>query len=267
MHIFAGGHTKAGPREFYDWHVHADLDEFCLVEKGCTTIGHAGRRREAGANQFFLFRHGERHGFWNDTTQSCELTVVHFRAAEERKAHPELIALLDAKPSRRVWCLPPDTARTIGELLSGLLRERISEPPARGLAQIGWMHLILAAALRAGAERGAGIVSAPAVEPDLDRLRRRIETMVESGEPTGSFFRSVPGYDSVRHRFRRRFGISPHTLLQRLRVERAKYLLLNTTQSIKEIADRLGYPRQHEFTRSFHNATGKSPSLWRKVPG
>lgn len=266
MHIFAAGRTKAGPCEFYDWHVHADLDEFCLVEKGCTTIGHAGRRREAVANQLFLFRHGERHGFWNDSTQQCELAVVHFNAGKESTSHSGLSALLDARPSSRMWTLPPETAWSFGGFLRGMARERISSHPARTLAEIGWMHLILATALRADPSPTTRIISPTEVEPELEHFRDRIETMVENGESPQSFFRSVPGYDSIRHRFRRRFGISPHALLLRLRVERAKYLLLNTTLSIKEIADRLGYTRQHEFTRSFHTATGKSPSFWRGAP-
>jgi two-component system response regulator YesN len=52
-------------------------------------------------------------------------------------------------------------------------------------------------------------------------------------------------------------------MLVRLRMDRAKELLLTGGHSIKEIAHELGYLRQHDFTRAFHKCTGMSPSQWR----
>jgi transcriptional regulator GlxA family with amidase domain len=49
----------------------------------------------------------------------------------------------------------------------------------------------------------------------------------------------------------------------RLRMNRAKQLLRTSNLSIKEVAQELGYMRQHEFTRAFSRALGKSPSEWR----
>jgi AraC-like DNA-binding protein len=36
--------------------------------------------------------------------------------------------------------------------------------------------------------------------------------------------------------------------------------------TIKEIADQLGYERQHEFARAFRKHTGRTPSGWRTEP-
>jgi len=44
----------------------------------------------------------------------------------------------------------------------------------------------------------------------------------------------VPNYDSVRHRFKNVFGVSPTQLLFRLRMQKATNLLLETPMSIKE---------------------------------
>jgi AraC-like DNA-binding protein len=74
---------------------------------------------------------------------------------------------------------------------------------------------------------------------------------------------STINYDSLRHKFKRAFGQSPQRLLQMMRLERAKYLLLNSQLSIKEIAPQVGYARQHEFTRAFGRSLGVSPSEWR----
>ena len=72
-----------------------------------------------------------------------------------------------------------------------------------------------------------------------------------------------PCHDSLRHRFRKRFGISPQGMLIRLRMDRAKELLRTSNLSVKEIAYELGYSRQHDLTRAFHKYTGTSPSEWK----
>jgi AraC-like DNA-binding protein len=61
--------------------------------------------------------------------------------------------------------------------------------------------------------------------------------------------------DSLRHRFRKLFGISPQGMLIRLRMDRAKDLLRIGNLSVKEIAHELGYSRQHDLTRAFHKYT------------
>ena len=77
------------------------------------------------------------------------------------------------------------------------------------------------------------------------------------------FFNPNPGYDSIRHRFRKLFGISPRGMLVRLRMDRAKELLLTSDLSVKEIAFELSYLWQQDFTRAFRKCTGVSPSQWR----
>jgi AraC-like DNA-binding protein len=52
----------------------------------------------------------------------------------------------------------------------------------------------------------------------------------------------------------------------RTRIQIAKNLLIETPLNIKEIAEELGYMRQHEFSRTFRRETGRSPTVWRKMP-
>jgi two-component system response regulator YesN len=46
-------------------------------------------------------------------------------------------------------------------------------------------------------------------------------------------------------------------------MERAKELLRTSNLSVKEIAQELGYSRQHDLTRAFHKSIGTSPSEWK----
>jgi len=266
MRIAASGYTEAEPGAFFDWHQHDDLDELCLVLEGCPMIGHAGKRRNASKGELFLFRRGESHGFWNESQSSGPLAIVHFDAEDLATGNPLLNSLLTAASGRRVFALSSDEFQATSELFRGLHRERIADSATRGMAEMGWLHLILAACLRIF---GRTAISAPSLgsgQRDVDQLLERIEAFATSGKPAESLSQSIHGYDALRHRFRRCFGISPRTLLVRMKMERSKFLLLNTSLSIKEIARQLGYERQHEFSRAFHSATKLSPTAWRKTP-
>ena len=61
-------------------------------------------------------------------------------------------------------------------------------------------------------------------------------------------------------------GMSPRDMMLRLRLQHAKNLLLESSLTIKEIAERCGYVRQHEFARSFRQQTGVTPRAWRLQP-
>jgi len=49
-------------------------------------------------------------------------------------------------------------------------------------------------------------------------------------------------------------------------MQHAQNLLLESGLSIKEIAARTGYARQHEFARAFRQRVGLTPSEWRRSP-
>lgn len=58
---------------------------------------------------------------------------------------------------------------------------------------------------------------------------------------------------------------TPVKYLQNLRVNKAKYLLLNNPElEVKKIGELVGYPDQYYFSRIFKHLTGKSPSEFRE---
>ena len=73
---------------------------------------------------------------------------------------------------------------------------------------------------------------------------------------------------SVRHftrAFRQSTGGSPHDWLIERRIDRAKDLLLASSQSLTEIAATCGFADQSHFTRVFTRAMGTSPGAWRRT--
>jgi AraC-like DNA-binding protein len=70
-------------------------------------------------------------------------------------------------------------------------------------------------------------------------------------------------YSKFRHTFQEHTGSSPHQYLLELRVVRARNLLTQTTQSVKEIAQQMGFDDVHYFCRLFKMKTGLTPGQWR----
>lgn len=70
-------------------------------------------------------------------------------------------------------------------------------------------------------------------------------------------------YSSFRHTFQQHTGSSPHQYLLELRLVRARHLLTQTTQTVKEIAKHAGFDDEHYFCRFFKTKTGLTPGQWR----
>src|SRR4051812_26620959 len=63
--------------------------------------------------------------------------------------------------------------------------------------------------------------------------------------------------------FRATFGETPHRYLQRRRVERAMYLLVQTGRSVTDICFDVGFGSLGTFSRTFHAIVGRTPTDYR----
>ena len=66
--------------------------------------------------------------------------------------------------------------------------------------------------------------------------------------------------------FQDRFGVGPMEFLARERMLYAAHLLQNNTLSISQVGRRVGYPNRSEFSRTFQQWLGTSPSALRGKP-
>jgi AraC-like DNA-binding protein len=60
------------------------------------------------------------------------------------------------------------------------------------------------------------------------------------------------------------FGETPHEFTTRLRIERAKQLLLADNESVTDICFDVGYESLGSFSARFHSMTGLSPAAFRR---
>ena len=64
--------------------------------------------------------------------------------------------------------------------------------------------------------------------------------------------------------FKATFGMPAHRWLVHRRVERSKELMVQTGESLADIADEIGFADQATFTRAFRQIVGVSPGRWRR---
>ena len=64
--------------------------------------------------------------------------------------------------------------------------------------------------------------------------------------------------------FKKSLGKPPHAYIIAARIERARVLMLTTSQSLSEITFACGLADQSHFCRYFRRATGISPGAWRR---
>jgi LacI family transcriptional regulator len=69
---------------------------------------------------------------------------------------------------------------------------------------------------------------------------------------------------SLERQFIQHFGRTPHEEITRVRIERAKRLLVSTRLTINEITDQCGYSGNQNLARTFQKQTGVTPAVYRR---
>ena len=72
------------------------------------------------------------------------------------------------------------------------------------------------------------------------------------------------GVSRYRELFTMETGVAPTEYIARLRIERAKDLLVRTNMNISEVAESVGYVTRHYFQSVFKRRTGMTPGEYRK---
>ncbi|MCX7800313.1 MAG: AraC family transcriptional regulator [Fimbriimonadales bacterium] len=249
--------SKVG--EIWPWHAH-DYDEVCLFSDAPTTLLVEGEELPMRENSVYVMFAGERHGFRNEDRNQPRIWAIHYHP---RPGFYDGLPIRDWPWRKRVWCITREQAASFQSLFSRLSAENVNDLPCKSEAVDSLLRLIHVSLIR---WRESAAQHGPVVRPD-DPEVLAVWQMIHSALAHGSsdirFQDECPNYDSVRHKFRRCYGISPRDMLTRLKIERAKILLADPGLSIKEIGSRLGYLHHNDFTRAFVREVGVTPSHWR----
>lgn len=227
-----------------------------------TTNGCVGRLFYSESGTLFLARPDETHDSWNCDPASERVWVISFR--ESSPASHEFSEILELPLQKRIIKLSASLQQFFWDIFFKMA-SKTGEEFLCAADRSAWHRSELIDVIRwLVAQRNKHMESCRATDLRCLELWRTIyQHAAQSSSPEPMHLSKNASYDSLRHYFRKMFGVSPRCLLMRLRMNRAKQLLRTSNLSIKEVAQELGYMRQHEFARAFSRALGKSPSKWR----
>ena len=92
-------------------------------------------------------------------------------------------------------------------------------------------------------------------------LNKSITTDISIDDIAKKFYRSKN--DIIRN-FKKRYGVTPYAYLIDARIRRSKNILLNTKNTLAEIADKLCFSSEYHFSNCFKKRVGVSPREFRR---
>lgn len=99
--------------------------------------------------------------------------------------------------------------------------------------------------------------------------KRKVHAYIEEGLEGTLLVEELAGLVSLSpsyfcRAFKESFGIPPHAYIIRMRVERARNLMLTTSESLSQIALACGLVDQAHLCKCFRQAMGTTPGAWRR---
>lgn len=153
----------------------------------------------------------------------------------------------------------------MARLFDELIREGKKLSSSRQEICAGYLKLLLLKSTEAGAAEARGF------SQSLSNFHR-CRTLIEAQAATLTGLQAVSDAVHLDPRYIcrlfKRFNLpSPHRYLVSCRMNRAAELLVATHQPVKQIAFQVGYEDPLHFSRSFRQAFGSSPLVFRKTQG
>lgn len=205
------------------------------------------RRRYLWANRAFLLNYGmsdlsEVLGRTDDDLSPPHL-AAHFRAGDEAvlagqtvQGRLELVGRFDHTAA---WCFTTKLP--------------VRDAAGQAVGTAGITRILEAAQIDQRRDIRLGVIIA--------LMTRRMHEPVENAEMARTAGMSPRAFERA---FAREYGLPPQQYLKRLRIQTACRRLVDTRESIADIALRCGFADQSHLTREFRKVTGDTPGGYRE---
>ena len=180
-----------------------------------------------------------------------------------------LDAILDGRPSGDLIVQPG--VCTVDPVVKGLvialspMFDARARPSTLFLDHIGWALAAHCAANflepQRHADGGRGGLAPWQLRLAQDMLESRLDGEVRLAELAAACGLSVKHFARA---FRQSAAAPPHRWLMQRRIDRAKTLLLSSSNSLAVIASECGFADQSHFTTAFRRQVGMPPGAWRR---
>ncbi|HOQ06356.1 MAG TPA: AraC family transcriptional regulator [Clostridiales bacterium] len=250
-----------------------DNYEMVYMKKGCAVFEISGHKVELGPNDIIIIKPMQYHKFIVKSESGCEFIVLYFTFENRINGEYAQIPLEDflnfvsnkeASPYIKLKVSPKNE---IVILLNRIMKERdSSEPGSEFLNYLLIMELfvLLSRALKMEWENSIKLKSSKLKELigiAINYIHNNFERDISLGDIAKYVFLS-PSYFT--RAFKEETGMSPISYLLRVRIDRAKELLVDTSLRISDIALSVGFSNQQRFNEMFKKYAGLTPLQYRK---
>ena len=227
------------------WHTHAET-EIVAVTKGRCRIRVGEKILEGARGAVFVLP--AKVAQYQETLGVTRTTYIGFDTPPGLFDESARLLMFDPADPVLHW---------IEQLCDGhLARPPLSNEVSRAL---------LLALLRRIDDKELATGSRARLHPAVRFAQAHLEARLQQALTLGSVARAVGVSAShLSALFARQCGVGPMGYLQRLRMERACWLLSNPYLHIHEVSEACGYQDVNYFTRLFRQSLGISPGRWRR---
>ncbi|MGO4545142.1 AraC family transcriptional regulator [Paenibacillus sp. 2TAB23] len=243
---------KVGPKRIECFSLH-------FVLEGKVRIQYEGKEVELQKDDVFCLFPGRKYGY--DMILSDRPLQMSWLAMDGDRVKPllELAGLTHENPFRKkaLTLRVRTAADRVIHTLAGVERWN----PAGALELQSLIYSLFA---------GLILESVPAHEPELASWIQECMKYIDLHALEGISVQQVADFAGV-HRsyftqvFTSQTGMPPMKYIQKVRMEKAKQMLIDTDATITEIGLSIGYPNLYTFTRAFKSYFNESPLTLRKT--
>jgi AraC family transcriptional regulator len=238
-------------------HKRINWEFFAVIRGKCAPSLEAQPTPSPVSDTLWLFPPGYVHGWAGAARQTCEVLVLHFSAVpaaveEAVEGHGCIAVRMSPEERKRL-------IRLVGELKPHYWRPVLTSD-IRAERALMDLSLLILRNLPRGAPRPRS--------PHLARVLQAENWVRQHLEEKPSVVRVavVVGISpsQLNRLFIRVRKESPKRVFEKLRIEKAVYLMSHSNAKLQSVAIECGYSNASNFCRAFRLAQGASPTIWRK---
>jgi AraC-like DNA-binding protein len=242
--------------------------EMVYIKKGDAVFEISGDPAYIGPNDIIIIKPNQSHKFQVKSESGCEFIVLNFKFTDKGHSDFSEISLGDflnfvsGRESGAFIKLKISQKNEIITILNRILKERESSEIGSELLNyllVMELFIHISRALKMEWEnsiKGKSPKLKELIHIAVSYINNNFERDISLGDIAKYVFLS-PSYFT--RAFKEEVGMSPINYLLKVRVERAKELLVETSMKISEIALSVGFSNQQRFNEIFKKYAGTSP--------
>ena len=249
--------------------------EMVYLDKGSLLCYRDGEEVPLSEGEVLFHKPGVTHLLKADGKRAPNVFVLCFEAKGEAVNYFEnRRLLLDERLCKLVFQIIEESKKTFDLPYSDpeLKKMKLLTSPALGGMQVikNYLEILLIQLMRDGSDDGSqdviflrhGEADEKIVEGIAAYMREHVEERL-SMEDICAIFHYHPSY--IFRRFKESVGCSVMAYFMRLKIDKAKQLLRETSLSIGEIAVLLSFDNANYFSKAFKKVVGYTPFTYRKI--